>query len=75
MMDFDHMFVIGCLVCIFAIPAVISAFSDRRWPILPVLMVLIGGGLIYFPYSQQPDVYALAAVPDVIMRVIAGFIH
>ena len=75
MMDLDLMFVIGCLICVFAIPAIISAFSDRRRPILPVLMVLIGGGLIYFPYSEQPDVYALAAVPDVIMRVIAGFIH
>ncbi|MFQ1701107.1 hypothetical protein ACJ5NV_10965 [Loktanella agnita] len=74
-LDFDLIFVIGLVIAAFAIPSLVSAFSDRRWPKLAVLMLLIGGGLIGYAVSQNPDTYSVAVIPDVFVRVVGSYIN
>lgn len=68
-MSTDLALVLGLVVIFFSLPAIISAWSDRRAPRAP-MMILIGGGLIIFAVTQNPGGYSIAQVPDVFFGVI-----
>jgi len=74
-MDFDLLFVAGIALIAFSIPAAVSAYSNWRWPKLAVLMLAAGIGAIYFAVTENPGVYSLAEVDDVIVDVIGGFVN
>lgn len=74
-MDFDLIFVAGCLILLFAIPAVVSAFSDGRVPRFAAVIITIGGILLYFAIVERPGTYTLETLPDVFVRVVARFIN
>ncbi|MCI5098657.1 MAG: hypothetical protein MRY77_20275 [Rhodobacteraceae bacterium] len=69
-MSTDLALVLGLVVIFFSLPAIISAWSDRRAPRAPMMMILIGGGLIIFAVTQNPGGYSIAQVPDVFFGVI-----
>ncbi len=71
----DIYLVIGIVVLVFAIPSVVSAFSESRPPRLAAIAVLIGGGLVALAVSQQPGGYALEDIPRAFARVIAALIR
>ncbi len=73
-MDLDLMFVLGCVVTLFAIPAIISAFSDSRTPRYPALIILIGVVMIGYAVNGRPGAYTFDTVPDVFMRVVARYL-
>jgi len=73
-MDHDLALAIGLVIAVFAVPAVISAFSDKRAPRVAAIAVLIGGGLAAWAFTQKPGGYTLDEVPDVIVRVIARYV-
>lgn len=74
-MDTDVMLVIGLLVCVLAIPSLLSAFAESRPPRAGAIMVLIGGVLLAVALTQKPSGYTFAEVPDVVFRVIGRFIN
>lgn len=74
-MDFDLIFVIGVAVVAFAIPAAVSAYTDRRWPKMAALMLLIGGGAIAYANQENPDTYSLGTLDDVIVEVLGRYLN
>ena len=74
-MDFDLIFVVGVALIAFAIPSLVSAFSDRRWPKVAALMVLIGGMAIAYASQENPGAYSFETLDDVIVRVIGSFVN
>ena len=73
-MDFDLLFVLGFIICVLAVPAIISAFADGRAPRVPAFIVLIGGGMIGYAMYERPGNYSLENLPDTFARVFAGLI-
>ncbi|MGD9916741.1 MAG: hypothetical protein AB7U46_01895 [Paenirhodobacter sp.] len=71
MLDSDQFLVLGIIVAAFAIPAVISAFSDSRPPRAAALAVLVGGGLILLAFLSRPGGYTPAEIPEAFARVLA----
>ena len=74
-MDTDLILVIGLAICVLAIPALLSAFSESRAPRAGAIMVLIGGVLLATALTQRPSGYTFDQIPDVVFRVIARFFH
>ena len=73
-MDFDLIFVVGVLCCAFAIPALISAFSDRRFPRIAVAFGVIGGVSIAYAMQENPGVYGLQTIDDIFVDVIGRYL-
>ncbi len=74
-MDTDLFFVIGIIVCGFAIPSVLAAFSESRPPRAAAIMVMIGGGLIALAVWQRPNTYSVQDIPDAFVRVVGRYIN
>ncbi len=74
-MDIDLIFVVGVVVAAFAIPSLVSAFSDRRWPKQAALMLLIGGGAIAYAMQENPGVYGLSTIDDVVVDVVGRYLN
>ncbi|MCK0095934.1 hypothetical protein MWU60_10180 [Yoonia sp. F2084L] len=73
-MDFDLIFVTGIALAAFALPSLVSAYSDRRWPKAAVVMLVIGGGAIAYAVQENSGAYSLATVPDMIVTVIGRYL-
>lgn len=74
-MNFDLIFVVGVTLIAFAIPALVSAYSDRRWPKTAGIMVLVGGCSIAWAVQENPGAYSLETLDDVIVSVIGSLIN
>ena len=70
-MDSDLFLVIGIVMGAFAIPALLSAFSENRAPRVGAIMVMIASGLIVVAVLNHPRGYRLDEVPDAFVRVLA----
>lgn len=73
-MSYDLALVLGTVISIFAIPAIVSAFSDGRTPRAPALMILIGGGLLVWALMGKPGGYTLDQLPEVFIGVVQDFL-
>lgn len=69
-MDTDLILVIGMVLCVLAIPALLSAFTESRAPRAGAIMVLIGGVLIAVAVTQKPTGYTFAELPHVVAGVV-----
>jgi hypothetical protein len=74
-LDTDLILTIGLVVAVFAIPAVISAFSDHRPPRAATLAVLVSGGLIVFAFYANPGGYTIERIPDAVARTVARLLN
>lgn len=74
-MDFDLIFVIGVALIAFAIPSLVSAYSDRRWPKIAAVMLLVGGGAIAYAAQENPGAYSFETLDDVIVSVIGSLLN
>ncbi|WP_417807262.1 hypothetical protein [Thioclava sp.] len=74
-LDTDLILTIGLVIAIFAIPAVISAFSDHRPPRAAAVAVLVAGGLIVFAFYAKPDGYTIERIPDAVARTVARVLN
>jgi hypothetical protein len=68
------MLVIGIVIGIFAIPALLSAFSESRAPRTGAILVLISGVLLAVALSRKGGGYTIDQIPDVFMSVIKRYI-
>lgn len=74
-MDIDLIFVVGVVISAFAIPSLVSAYADRRWPRQAILMVLLGGLAIAYAIQENPGVYGPGTVDDVIVDVLGRYLN
>ena len=74
-MDNDLALVIGIAIFSFAVPAVISAFTDNRTPRAAAVCFMIGGSFIAFAVSRTPGGYTFAEVPEVFARVVTRYVQ
>ena len=74
-MTHDEWLVLGLILCGFAIPAIMSAWSDRRRPRASMLVILIAGGIVIYALQSKPGGYRMAEVPEVFIRVIAKYVN
>ncbi|MCR8724282.1 hypothetical protein [Frigidibacter sp. ROC022] len=72
-MDNDLALVLGVVIFAFAIPAVISAFTDGRSPRVATLCFMIGGSFIAYAVSHNPGGYGFSDVPDAFARVVGRY--
>ncbi|MCM2562196.1 hypothetical protein M8756_08515 [Lutimaribacter sp. EGI FJ00015] len=72
--DSELALVVGFVLCVFAIPSIVSAFSDRRAPRVATLVLMAGGGLVVWAIATKPGGYNIEDIPDVFVRVVARFI-
>ena len=73
-MDLELIFVIGCIVTAFSIPAIVSAFSDNRAPRYPALIIIIGVVMIGFAINERPGAFTFDTVPEVFAKVIGRYL-
>lgn len=74
-MEPDTALTLGCVIGMWAIPAMVSALVDKRRPRLSIAMILAAGGLIYYAYQNNPGGYELAEVPDIFVTVIGRMLQ
>ena len=72
-MDPDIAFILGLIIACFAIPSVLSAFSDSRAPRVSIVIVLIAGSLILYGAATKPGGYTINSIPDTFFGVINRF--
>ena len=72
-MDSDLALCVGIVIFAFAIPSVISAFSESRTPRMAMIFAVVGGAFIAYALSRAPAQFAINDVPDVFARVIGRF--
>lgn len=70
-MDTDLMLVVGLVLCVLAIPSLLSAYSESRAPRAGAILVLIGGVLLVAALTRNPSGYTFAEIPDVIVKVVS----
>ena len=67
----DIIFVIGACLCILAIPSLVAAYADRRWPSVSVFTLVAGVALIAWMVTTKPGRFVLEEVPNAFIRVAA----
>ncbi len=70
----DSALVFGLILIFVSFPALISAWSDGRPPRASSLTLLLVFGLILFAVQTAEPGYTLAAIPEVILRVVASWL-
>ncbi len=71
----DLILVIGIVLGIFSIPAIVSAFSDRRPPRVAALVLVAAGCLVIWALQKKPSGYSLNDVPATFVRVVGQVIR
>ena len=72
-MDAELAMVLGIVLVGFSIPAILSSLSDGRRPIVPIVIILIAGGFIFYAINIKPGGFAFADLPEAFIHVIARF--
>ncbi len=73
-MDTDLYLVVGIVVCVLAIPSLLSAFVEGRPPRGGAILVLIGGVLVVVALTNHGRGYSFAEIPDLFFRVIGRYL-
>lgn len=74
-MQSDVMLVAGMGLVVLSLPAILSAWADRRAPRVGTLLLLGGGGLILWTLSRTKGAYSWADIPDVFYGVIGQIVN
>ena len=70
----DLSLTLGVILAVFAIPSIVSAFSDGRSPRVSALVFVVSGALVAYAMRVKEGGYTLREVPDTMIRVIATVI-
>ncbi|MEM7319570.1 MAG: hypothetical protein AAF408_11185 [Pseudomonadota bacterium] len=73
-MEPDTALILGLILAVLSVPAMVSAYSDRRPPRAPILILLIAATLVVYAVLTHPGGYRLADIPDVFYAVVARII-
>ena len=72
-MSEDVMFVVGLLLAIVSPLMIISAITDRRWPILGGFIGVLAAIAITTAIARNPSGYSVYDIPEILGRVFAQF--
>lgn len=70
----DYLLAIGLVLGLFSIPAMLSAYADRRTPRASMSAFILSVAIIALAYARHPGGYAMSDVPNVVVAVIADII-
>jgi hypothetical protein len=73
-MNPDVALVVGLVVGVFAIPAMVSSYSEGRAPRVAAFAAIVAGGLVIWALTAKPGGYRFEEIPEVIVGVIGGFL-
>jgi len=73
-MDIDLIFILGLIIGAFSIPALVSAFADRRVPKMPAISIMISAAMLTYAIQQKPDAYRFDRLDDVFVAVVARYL-
>lgn len=74
-MNSDFLLVLGVFIGALSIPSMISAFSEGRPPRAAIMLFVIGGGLVAYIVTKNPNTYTLEAFPKLVTDVIGKMIR
>ncbi|PRY93655.1 hypothetical protein BCF33_2536 [Hasllibacter halocynthiae] len=72
---FDLYLVTGMVVLLLSVPGMVSAWAGGRVPVLPSVMVMVGGGLVIWALAQSATGYAPEDIPRAFANVVAYFLR
>ncbi len=73
-MNSDYLLTVGLILGLFSIPAMVSAYADRRSPRASMSAFILSFSIIVGAYITHPGGYALSDMPNVVVAVIADII-
>lgn len=73
-MNSDLYLVIGLILGVFAIPSIVSSFSDRRAPRVAAFVLVAAGCLVIYAIQKKPGGYAIKDIPAAFVRVVGAFL-
>ena len=73
-MDPDLIFTIGVVLGVFSLPAMLSAFSERRAPRVAALTVVLAGIRILWAVRENPGRYSIGGIPDIFVKVVGEYL-
>ncbi|SPF77681.1 hypothetical protein [Pseudoprimorskyibacter insulae] len=69
-MNSDTAILLGLFLLILAIPAIISAMSERRAPRVAALVLIGGGALVVYAFRSKEGGYTAEELPMVLYTMI-----
>ncbi len=73
-MDSDLALVIGLVLGVFAVPSIVSAFSEGRAPRVAAFTIIAAGSLMVWAINKKPGGYSINEVPNTFVSVVARFL-
>jgi hypothetical protein len=73
--DTDLFVVVGFLVMALSIPSAVVAFAEARFPVVAVVVIVMGAASIALGISGAQDGYSLARVPHSFVEILARIIN
>lgn len=71
----EHLLVLGLFLAVIAVPAMLSAHSDNRPPLVGAVVAVAAVAVLLHGHARQPGGYRLADIPDAVYGVIGDMIR
>jgi len=71
----DILIVIGTVVTGFALSSIVADWATRTWPVMALVSLLIGLGLLVFVHLQLPDGLSPMDIPEAFILVAARILN
>lgn len=73
-MPYDYQLVCGSLLIAVGVLSFLAALVEQRRPLLGLLLVIIGGGLVGWAWDISEEDLVLQDVPDALFRIIGAWL-
>lgn len=74
-MDIDLIFIAGLVIGAFSLPALVSAFADRRAPRLAAVFMMLSGAMVTYAVQVRDEPYVLRDLDVVFLTVLSRYIN
>jgi hypothetical protein len=71
----DILIVIGTIVTGLALSSVVAGWAARSWPVMALISLAIGVGLLVFVHLQLPEGLSPMDIPDAFILVAARILN
>jgi len=73
--DSDLLIALSLLCGVIAIPSLINAFSESRFPTAALGLAVVAGGLFVLAARDKPGGIRIDELPDIVFRVIGRLLN
>ena len=74
-METETKFVVGLLCALLSLPSLVSAWIDRRFPAIALVMLVVAAALVIPAWMARPGGIPLSEWPGMVITVIAKIIR